>query len=607
MKRTKPLSLICVLLVLAILLAVGLCYTLILDNLQVAKATEVPTFTIKALSRTEWELYKEDNLILSCEGEFFYVSNPASVAILNKIKQELVADGIITQDYADNNVCHDRYVLNFDFSSDFIAQSTGGTTTIQYTTQNDSPILISASRAPFINAVGATSLEKYLEYKGKNDTQYTQHVQSLEGEALRFGQNVNVGEYDVRVVLRERFEFDGKARDAYHYSTTITCKIEKAPYTNTQNARAEIVYGDRIKDIEVIDEVSNYLGRWELSQQQTLFDDNVGVEEMLLGVGSYYINFDFYPDSQNYLPALNVPVPVKVERKTLTIYIGDVHAIAGEEVVDVSKVPIGVKGLVGDDTIEDLNITLSYPKGFDGKTAGTYDISVQSMVNPNYNYMSYGMSNPFTPYGRYIVYSNSIIVEADDGKQFELYCVEGFIGIHVSITRIDVDVAGLIVVSAYKISLVAVGDSMLPPSEYVISWSEDVLGAQYVFKEGGEMYSTATTDRMVMGDGDDTIIFAKDAHSPIIAPDSSLNDGAIAAIVIGTILAVMSAISIVLLSIRLSFILKIDKLRKYDAFTYVREEAKKQEANSLSQKKDDKPKKQRHGKKNKQNRSANEE
>lgn len=498
------------------------------DMGTIANAQDKPSFTIRTQNNYSWELLKDDVVILSANGAFFDTTGeePAqdvvAVKFVNKIRQTLLDDGVI--DESVTGYLHEYYDLTFEVPT-YSTWLLNGIDENPYTEMDDSRIVVEGN---YTNSIATDALIS-LQYSEQGADNFRACDSSSVGEGLRFGQNVPVGVYDVRMLATEKFEFDGAERSATHYSESVVCTITMGAAPTINNATAQITYGEKVGEIfNISAQFTNKYGavempgKWVLSQNQT--DDAFGngiVADRILPVrdDAYTVMFDFEPSNKNYEKAENIPVSVSVNRREIYVYIGDAYSLVGEDLADLNNVEYKVyeESLAEGDTIDDLNLTLVYDSGINKDVVGQYLILANS-DNQNYTVYSRNMTSQFVDGGRYRVYATRLLVTADDGFVFEIYCGEGFVAMTAIIERMDVpsDKFGIHeVVSAYKIIFLDYNrNEVLPTGEYTIAWTADVEDATWVCTDENNMFDLPETSSITLEKEQNEIYFVKEVKEP---------------------------------------------------------------------------------------------
>lgn len=494
----------------------------------VAYAQDKPSFTIKTQDNYRWELIKDDVVILSENGAFFDTTgeepaqNVVAVKFVNKIKQTLLADGII--DDSVTGYLHEYYNLTFEVPK-FSARLLNGINENPYTEADDSRIVVEGN---YTNSIATDALLS-LQYSEQGEDKFSSCDSSSVGSGLRFGQYVPVGVYDVRMIAIEKFEFDGAERSATHYSESVICTITMGSAPTIENATAKITYGDKVGEISNISaQFTNKYGgiemsgKWVLSKNQTdsAFENGIVADSILpVRDEAYTVMFDFEPANKNYEKAENIPVSVSVDRREIYVYIGDAYSLVGEDLADLKDVEYKIfeESLADCDTIDDLNIQLVYESGTNKDVAGQYRILAIS-DNKNYIVYSRNMTSQFIDGGRYRVYETRLSVTADDGFVFEVYCGDGFVAMNVIIERIEVsgDKFGIHeVVSAYRITFLDYNrNEVLPTGEYTIAWTASVEGATWVCADENSKFDLTETSSITLEPEQNEIYFVREVKEP---------------------------------------------------------------------------------------------
>ncbi len=652
MKTSKLHILLAIILVIVVVVAAVLMCNFMNDAIigvasaqdPVQSGKDLNDFVIKTEDGYTWQLYKAQNMIYEVDGIFLDNKvNPNDVAILmlERIKQELKADGYIDDEYiSQNTVFYDKYNLKFELTPVRNAHLTSASNKTKFTTVHNYEIMIGgADYSLNIAKSGGIAVSEGLEYRLDNDAWLSAETEKV-GSSLCFGKDIPVGNYQVRYVVSERFVFDGIERVAYHYPPTdelpIECVIESATL-QVPEVGASATYGTFAKDIAVsVSDLSFPNGTWALCDEQNdvAFDGVDDAGNHILEVGVYTLYFDFTPFSANYSGLKDVAVNVTIAPKQVNLYIGDVVTLVGDPLKDIADVPYNfdVNQLAPCDSIQDLNLELYYGEINTNKT-GTYNIFAR-IRNSNYSLNVGNLNSMFVDQGRYFVFDGKMTISAEDGMTFNVYLVGGFQNITVRVEKTESFYgiykdyssngeaspawhAGLdtpfdpATRAAYKFIFEdKYGNVIAVPNEYIVEWDTVPINTAYVvIKDDHHLYSLETITSLTLTNGQDTIEFGR--HNIIIInptpnrPDSQ-NPLELAATVLG-IIGGLLLLGATLIGVKMWTTNNVANNYKNDF--YVREEIVKtvdcenKQVNKPVQK--DAPKKARHGKKNKQQRANN--
>lgn len=501
----------------------------------VAAAKDVPEFAIATQGNNLWTLKKGGVQIAQYTGVFFEYQNPNTVAakMLEKIRAELVADGIINADYLiDHEYTHNLYSLHFDLPQADTSLF-NDVNTMKYSTTL-SGIIVYGEHENIANS----DTTRGLQYKSVDGAEFSSYWQAeVAGRGLSFGKNVDVGEYDVRYVATESFVFDGANVVATHYGNTVRCVIEKAHLNTPQHLSAKATYGATLDEIagDIVKDgaISNIAGRFVLSQSQDGGFDGDYIPE----VGNFTAKYDFVPFAQNnYEVCEDIEVSITVEPKTINIFLGNAYSLVGDAVKDVSAVEyvLDAEQLAHGDSLLDLNLEIFFKDAVDKDRAGEYYIDA-SIDNDNYILETHNLYSQFIDYGVYTVYSRRTVVNVGN-ISFEIYCNEGFVALDVNVVEQEFsrgEYAKQIVVG-YAIEFRTYdGEAVVAPDDFTVSWTKVPLGAKWVSTANGELFDVESTHHLTVSkdEGGYAILFWGDkALPPTSANELSLTNGHIALI-----------------------------------------------------------------------------
>ncbi len=580
-------------------------------------------FIIKTQDGYTWHLYKARELIYEVDGIFLDNKvNPNDVAILmlERIKQELKADGYIDDEYiASNTVFYDKYNLEFELTPVRDAHLTSASNTTKFTSVHNYEIMIGGAEYTLdIAKGGGIAINEGLEYKANDGAWISAETEKV-GASLCFGKNIQVGNYKVRYVVSERFVFDGIERVAYHYppqdELPIECVIESATL-QIPEVSANEPYGTLASNILVnVKDISFPNGVWSLCEEQkdVAFDGVEDINNHILEVGTYTLYFDFTPFSPNYSGLKDVTVNVTVTPKQVNLYIGDVVALVGDPLKDIANVPYNfdVNQLALGDSIEDLNLELYYGE-INTSMVGTYNIFAR-IRNSNYSLKVGNLNSMFVDQGRYFVFDGKMTISAEDGMTFNVYLVDGFQNITVRVEESDKSQNNgfqwYTIVAYTFVFLDKYGEEIAPPSEYIVEWTSVPKDAKYVaiYDNAHNKVNLNDTTTLTFSTEQDTILFIGETTIYIgnQRPESQ-NPLELAATVLG-IIGGLLLLGAALIGVKMWATNNVANNHKNDV--YVREEIAKTVdcENTFENKPQEKieQKKARHGKKNKQQRLNN--
>ncbi len=452
---------------------------------QVASAEGEPAFRIVGKSDTDWTLYVlydgEEEALASSDKEFFEYGNNdvAGVAFLEKINEWL----------AEKQLEEAKYTVSFELPS-FDAQA-AGTPIVEYSETRAGGFCVSAPDVDSCLDPGQRdSMTCRLQYRRKDSpSDYSQSGfigdADTPGDPIFFGR-VDTGEYYVRYVVTERFQFPGDTQnEVSRFSTQeFECKIVPGVAPTPDIVSWTTEYGTRLGDVNI----RGGNGSWTLSAQQ---DGEMNADTVLnVADGQRTVYFDFASDNQNYLPLERLPILLSATPRSLSVAIGNMNAKLGEPLKDLSQVEYYLGGLADGDSEEDLGLEFYIDGQFDPNTAGFY-IILARISNQNYTLDCRSLNHNVFSGGKYTVFQFRYDVEAEDGRKFSVF-FDGleYVDVRVNVLPKIVFRDGEIPagakdryfesVAAYEIGFYSGENRTYPDGEFTVEWQGAVEGAQYV-------------------------------------------------------------------------------------------------------------------------------
>ena len=431
-----------------------------------AVAQDEKAFVISTADGDDWTLSAGGDAIETARGPFFdpMDKNAVSAKFLEEIKSRAGQD----------------YTLRFELPP--IGIRAVGDTVFKYTQSPDRGVLFES----VFDAVISTDIIDVLQYRQDGGEFEVYPDASSHGDGLVFGQNVSVGDYDVRYVVYENFDLDGRAYSVPRYSSDITCTVKRAEPEVPQLPAVEVEYGAtaaeiawRIPDVE---------GSWTLSQNQLL--QSVAKDTLLDASDDVYVlKFDYTPFNENYAPVIGVEVDVRIRPKILRVYIYDAFALAG---VPFEKPQFEIyEQLAGEDKTEDLGVEL-FVDDCDFETPGEYVVSARFA---NGNYSAYPLNkngNMFIEGGKLTLFATKFAVAASDGARFEIFVTAGYknISARIELLKDNNELFSFVdfikgsdtytLLSAYRFIFEdEQGERVYPDGDYVITLLSVPQGAAY--------------------------------------------------------------------------------------------------------------------------------
>lgn len=429
------------------------------------------------------------------KGDFFD-GEKVYYSLKNALANTLFDKGVIASDqkdaYVENATDWDANAY-FDVQFVFPAMSEITSSAEGMTYTNDATKAVDFSVETASSIVGFWSSR--LDYIKAGESVVKHKYSSASFYSIALGDGVGSGEYSVKYVATEKFEFDGKefiversSANSAHF--TIKKATLAVPKVNT----IEVEYGTSVSivasmissAIEDEEFLSAGSGTFELSDSQSdaIFD---GVSDKSAVIpeprdAEYTVKYDFESASGNYLPVQDIEVKIVVKPRKITVRISDVYTLVGEDLIPIENIGYVIDGaLVGGDVQEDLGVRLVC--NADKDTPGVYSITA-TFDNPKYEAVCKSASSDFVQYGRYMVFTRRVSATASDGTIFEVYYDKGFVEIKtVVVTALDAvsTLEGKKIVCAYRIELADnFGNVIVPDGEYYVSWNGAMNDAKYV-------------------------------------------------------------------------------------------------------------------------------
>ena len=429
------------------------------------------------------------------KGDFFD-GEKVYYSLKNAFANTLFDKGVITSDqkaaYIENASSWDVNAY-FDVQFVFPAMSeiTSNAEEMTYTNDDAKGVDFSVESTPSV--VGFWSSR--LDYNKAGESGVKHKYSSASFYSITLGNGVGAGEYNVKYVAAEKFEFDGKEfvverASANSARFTIKKATLSAPTVNT----IEVEYGTSVSTIAsmisgaIEDEAFLSAGSGTFvssgSQSDAIFDGVLDKGAVIPQPrdAEYTVKYDFESASGNYLPVQDIEVKIVVKPRKITVRISDVYTLVGEDLISIENIGYTVDGtLVGGDTQDDLGVRLVC--NADKDAPGVYPITA-TFENHKYEAESKSASSDFVQYGRYMVFTRRVSATAPDGTIFEVYYDKGFVEIKtVVVTALDAvsTLEGKKIVCAYRIELADnFGNVIVPEGEYYVSWKGAMNDAKYV-------------------------------------------------------------------------------------------------------------------------------
>ena len=369
----------------------------------------------------EWTLYVDSAERMSMSGDFVHHDGSDDPALLfaNDIRDILT----------DRGHALDDYVLTFVMPTPIIRfdEDENGATidSNPYTTEEDSNIIINTE---YHANLGSTSTVVEYKPRGASDDAYT-IFPAINTGTIRFGNSVDIGEYEVRVKITEEFSYLGKVYNPVSASAPLECYI-----TNQD-------LPDRLFSIPNIQPITYGATRGEIANAVSALDINgtwtlvSGNPDEVLDAQDHVLVMNFQHKNTNYNPRLNVNVPVTVAKREITVVVQTIDILQGKPIVPAADFNWHVKGdFAGDDTPASIGIYIDTSE-VNPNEPGTYNIYARAL---DANYELTTTDSDFSParHGYYIVHQNNETEQADDFREINVMRPDGFIGIDIHIERL---------------------------------------------------------------------------------------------------------------------------------------------------------------------------
>lgn len=381
------------LITLAALLAAVFC-VVILGGSDTAFANGIKEYTVTIRQR-------DDDGNLYANGDLYYVQASDGTEIVRGNSSEFVAAAISIIQAVDADRGNSDYSLKFVLQSVRIS-SVDNIFQNPYTTESDSQIVFAAE----YDAVFGIESEISWQYKPiqAEDSAYVTDAENA-GATYRFGRNMSVNRYDVRFVVSNSFTMGGRTYTLTQTSDAMQCEITVADECDYVWPSFSVVYGTTLSGIAQRASELDLLGNWTLHSSQSAMD--------VLGVGTHTIRVDYQPNNTNYAPVRSIDVLATVYPYRVDVVINDAFSVRGQALKTDFTYSVTTQSLVGDDTVEDLVISLT--TNADKHSIGVYRI-IGIAENKNYEVLFHSEKQPtgsFDTGGEYSVIPDRISVEAN--------------------------------------------------------------------------------------------------------------------------------------------------------------------------------------------------
>lgn len=572
-----------------------------------AASEQKPRFVIATENGVDWTLSLNGENVdgAECSGRFTDTSNSVAKRMYESIKQSLRDMGLDVPaegDFVVAEHCDIAFELPSISSQVDANEAAYGSDGVFF--KQDINDVISTPRV-------------YFEYRKKGDEQWQEAQAYFTIGGYRFGRGIDVGEYEVRIVATETFLFEAtEDGEQIQYSAKrcgqiVDCRITKADLILSKSADKEITYGTSIADVANVLRLSDFCdmqldGRFVLSDTQT--DEELlsatDKNSAYLGVkdGGHVVYFDFIPSSDNYNILKNAKVQIAVKPRSLYVRIRDAYSLVGEELY-TPEYQI-VSPLVAGDGVESLGVRIENDADKDVASM-TYKTLVR-FSNPNYVADCHSHESQFANYGRYFVYAKQIEVVADDGQKFYVFYGGGLVDVSIKVVRVEIEnIYGKPLVCAYRFDFIDENGEVATPDGFSVSWQSVQDGVEYFAVYGGEL-SNISVGNVTLSKENNVLCFFEGEKT-----GGALTPANVALIAVCCVLAcVLVALCVVagMIVQRHNADMRMLKKHVYTRETWAKTAdcANNAKTENRKAKENGEPKKLRHGKKNKLNKTQNE-
>lgn len=572
-----------------------------------AASEQKPRFVIATENGVDWTLSLNGENVdgAECSGRFTDTSNSVAKRMYESIKQSLRDMGLDVPaegDFVVAEHCDIAFELPSISSQVDANEAAYGSDGVFF--KQDINDVISTPRV-------------YFEYRKKGDEQWQEAQAYFTIGGYRFGRGIDVGEYEVRIVATETFLFEAtEDGEQIQYSAKrcgqiVDCRITKADLILSKSADKEITYGTSIADVANVLRLSDFCdmqldGRFVLSDTQT--DEELlsatDKNSAYLGVkdGGHVVYFDFIPSSDNYNILKNAKVQIAVKPRSLYVRIRDAYSLVGEELY-TPEYQI-VSPLVAGDGVESLGVRIENDADKDVASM-TYKTLVR-FSNPNYVADCHSHESQFANYGRYFVYAKQIEVVADDGQKFYVFYGGGLVDVSIKVVRVEIEnIYGKPLVCAYRFDFIDENGEVATPDGFSVSWKSVQDGVEYFAVYGGEL-SNISVGNVTLSKENNVLCFFEGEKT-----GGALTPANVALIAVCCVLAcVLVALCVVagMIVQRHNADMRMLKKHVYTRETWAKTAdcANNAKTENRKAKENGEPKKLRHGKKNKLNKTQNE-
>lgn len=489
------------LITLAALLAAAFC-VVILGGSDTAFADDIKEYTVTIRQR-------DDDGNLYPYGDLYYVQAPDGREIVRGNSSEFVAAARRIIDAVDADKGNSDYNLKFVLQSVNIS-SVDNIFQNPFTTEFDSQIVFAAE----YDSIFGIESEISWQYKTfqTDDSAYVTDAENA-GATYRFGRNMQVNRYDVRFVVRNSFTMGGRDYTVTQASEAMQCEITVADDCDYVWPSFSVVYGTTPAGIVQRASELDIIGNWTLHSSQSALD--------VLDAGTHTIRVDYQPNNTNYAPVRSIEVSTTVYPYRVDVVVDDAFSVRGQALKEIFTYTVTTQSLVGDDTVEDLGISLT--TNADKHNIGVYRI-IGSAENKNYEVLFHSEKQPsgsFDTGGEYSVISDRISVEADTPYGFVIVNAESEAGFPfdtaVTVELVQAQLPSITdgieeprLVYALRVRVVDKEGNLYQPVNLTFSFS-NVVGAVKVFYASGEgMLSADIVDgnaRLDANTNDLTLLF----------------------------------------------------------------------------------------------------
>jgi|GEM_PF-5377227 len=416
MKKSLTLTSI-VLISLLVLTAGVLCFALGSQN--VAYADDPVHFTISTANGSHWELRLETAIVSTADGNFFNFENPNDeTSPRNVFEEEILHQLALLSKGAE------EYELSFVIPTPVI-YFLDGIDSNPYTETDDSMIVVRTDYAELFS-----TNDVILEYRKVGESDFAVFP-TIGASELRFGKNMDKGDYELRINLSEEFKYLGRDYTASAKSEPLVCHITDSKIPDDE---IEIPSLPALEYGLTLTEIAERVSAWDRNGIWTVSTGQNADYVLPASDDARVVKMDFQPNNLNYDKNLGLSVPIVVSQRKLEVYVEDVNVIVGADLVSDFVYHVE-SALAPGDTLESIGFKVT-AEGVNKDKVGTYFIRA-SVSNDNYLVVNRNVYDMHVAGGKYIVHSKGVVVHTQDYRDLTFYREDGFIGYEITVVVLD--------------------------------------------------------------------------------------------------------------------------------------------------------------------------